>query len=330
MENKLLTIVIPAYNMEQYIGRCLNSFNQISNPESLEILVINDGSKDNTLVIAREFECRYPKTLKVIDKPNGGWGSAINKGIELATGKYFKILDSDDWFDPNALGEFIQLLQHVDVDLIATSFSYEYVLGTNKNDIYPAALCNRIIPFDRYLKENSHDKHLPMATITYKTELLQMNHIHLADRYYADIDYNLSPLIFVKTIYFSQINLYKYWIGREGQSTSIAGYNAHLDDYLNMAKKIVSFYKGHLCDCNVDIKAAFEKDLLNILRFSYYLLLSPQYGGKKDDSEQKCRDLDGFIKKEIPTLYKKLNKLKIKKFIPYIFIWRKLRINVLK
>ena len=55
MENKLLTIVIPAYNMEQYIGRCLNSFNQISNPESLEILVINDGSKNNTLVIAREF-----------------------------------------------------------------------------------------------------------------------------------------------------------------------------------------------------------------------------------------------------------------------------------
>ena len=328
--SKLLTIVIPAYNMEQYISRCLDSFNRVHDVDDLEILVINDGSKDKTLLIAREFEQKYPKILKVIDKPNGGWGSAINKGLELASGKYFKILDSDDWFDAKAFVEFIQLLRSLDVDLIATSFSYEYASGSNKNDIYPATICNRIIPFDVYLKENNYDKHLPMATITYKTELLQTHHIHLADRYYADIDYHLTPLIFVKTIYFSQINLYKYWIGRARQSTSIAGYNAHLDDYLAMSKKIVTFYAAHACNCDCDIKIAFENDMLKILQFSYYLLLSTQFSGKNKDSNLKCRELDKFIKDNIPCIYKRLNNVKVKRLLPYIFIWRTFGINVLK
>lgn len=327
---KLLTVAIPAYNMEKYIGRCLDSITNIKNTQGLEILIINDGSKDNTLTIAQEYEKRYPNIIKVIDKPNGGWGTAINKAIELATGKYFKILDSDDWFETKAFSEFLQLLDNINVDLVATSFSYEYASGTNKSDIYPLELCNHIIPFSEYLRTQHHNKHLPMATITFKTKLLQDNHIQVAEKYYADIEYNLIPLIYVKNIFFSQLVLYKYWIGREGQSTSLAGYNTHLDDFLRMSKRVVSFYKSNVINGDIDTKKMYKKDLLNILRFSYYLLLSPQFAGEKKESISKCSNLDIYIKQEVPDLYKLLNRVTTKKIIPYIFIWRITKINVLK
>lgn len=328
---KLLTVAIPAYNMEKYIGRCLDSITNIENTQGLEVLIINDGSKDNTLTIAQEYEKRYPNTIKVIDKPNGGWGTAINKAIELATGKYFKILDSDDWFDTKAFSEFLQLLDNVDVDLVATSFSYEYASGTNKSEIYPLELCNHIISLSEYLRTQHHDiKHLPMATIAYRTNLLQANHIQVAEKYYADIEYNLVPLVYVKNILFSQLVLYKYWIGREGQSTSLAGYNAHIDDYLKLLKKLIAFYKNHIFNKGSDIKITFENKLLRITRFSYYLLLSPTFAGLKEESTVKCRKLDTYIKQEIPDLYKHLNRTTVKKIIPYIFIWRITKINVLK
>ena len=329
MVQKLLTIAVPAYNMETYLGRCLDSILLDEIKEYLEVILINDGSKDNTLAIAHEYEKRFPDILTVVDKPNGGWGTVINKAIELASGKYFKILDSDDWFDSNALVGFIGLLDTIDVDLVATSFSYEYTSGGNKNDIYPIELCNRVIQFDDYLRENNHDKHLPMATIAFRTKLLQDNHIMVAEKYYADIDYNLIPLFFLKSIFFSQINLYRYWIGREGQSTSLAGYNAHIDDFLKMVQKVVSCYKEHSTDCSIDVKITIEKDLLNILQFSYYLLLSPQFAGKNQESSRKCRDFDFFVKKEVPVLYQRLNRIKVKKIVPYIFIWRKFGFNIL-
>lgn len=326
--DKLLTIAVPAYNMEKYLSRCLDSILLDGQQDYLEVILINDGSKDNTLAIAREYEKKYPDILTVVDKPNGGWGTAINKAIGLASGRYFKILDSDDWFDSKALVEFIELLKTIDVDLVATSFLYEYTSGGNKNDVYPEELCNRVIQFDDYLRNNNHDKHLPMAAITFRTRLLQDNHIMVAEKYYADIDYNLTPLFFVKNIFFSQINLYRYWIGREGQSTSLAGYNAHIDDFLKMAQKVVTFYKKHSEECSIDVKTAIEKDLLNILRFSYYLLLSPQFAGKKQGS-RKCREFDTVLKKESLYIYKRLNRVKVKKVIPYIFIWRKFGFNIL-
>ncbi|MDC7140966.1 glycosyltransferase family 2 protein [Bacteroides finegoldii] len=328
--NKLLTIAVPAYNMELYLKRCLDSILLPKLQNSLEVILINDGSKDNTLSIARHYEKQYPEMLKVIDKTNGGWGSAINCAIQEATGKYFKILDADDWFDSKALVDFVSLLKNIDVDLVATSFSYEYDSRESKNDIYDIQLCDRPMLFREYIRICAFRKHLPMATITFKTQILKVNKIHVCDRYYADIDYNLTPLLFVHTIYFSQINLYKYYIGREGQSTSIAGYNSHIDDFLTLCKKIVTFYAENTNILEQDIRQIYLFDSLNIVRFSYYLLMSPTYSGSKVESLFKLKDLDETIKEKSAELYKLSNRIKIRKVIPYIYVWRKTGINLLK
>ena len=122
--NKILTIIIPTYNMEKYLRRCLDSL--IIDEEGmkqLEVLVINDGSKDSSSQIAHEYQDKYPDTYRVIDKENGNYGSCINRGLKEATGKYVKVLDSDDTYDNHSLVEYLQTLNTIDVDIIVTNVS---------------------------------------------------------------------------------------------------------------------------------------------------------------------------------------------------------------
>ena len=332
MANKTLTIVVAVYNMKQYLNRCLDSVVNHSLIDDLEILVINDGSKDNSLEIALNYEKQFPNSVKVIDKPNGGWGTAINRGIAEAKGKYFKILDSDDWYDTKELEKFILLLKNLDSDLVATSFTrvFEDSEKEKEDNSYPENICGKITDFKDYLKSQNYKKHLPMQAITFRTTLLQNNPIIISDRYYTDIEYNLIPLVYVKTIYFSRINLYQYFLGREGQSVSLTGYKKHLIDYINMCKKLVSFYAEHEHEMTDEMRITYFKDNANVVRFAYELLLSPRFGEKNDFRQQEACQLDQFLQKTSNKLYKSANNVKWKRFIPYIWIWRISGLNVLK
>lgn len=119
---KILTISIAAYNAELDIKRCLDSFISTNVLEELELIVVNDGSKDNTLNVAKQYEKKYPGIIKVIDKKNGGHGSTINASIKEATGKYYKIVDSDDWIDPEELEKLVFWLRNNDADLVLTPY----------------------------------------------------------------------------------------------------------------------------------------------------------------------------------------------------------------
>ncbi len=327
MNNKILTIVIAAYNMEQFLPKCIDSVVNHPNIDDIEILVINDGSKDETLSIALRYQEKHSDTVRVIDKLNGGWGTAINRGIKEARGKYFKILDSDDWYDTEEFVKFIALLKNIDVDLVTTSFTRVYE-NKKEKDIYDFSICDKISTFKEYLKSNNYTKHLPMQAITFKTELLQSNGIVLSDRYYTDIEYNLIPLVYVNTIYFSQINLYQYYLGREGQSVSLTGYKKHLIDYINMCKKLILFYENHQSEMSEEMNLTYSKDMMNIIRFSYELLLSPLFETEDVKRKEEAKKFDLFIKENSMNFYKKANKIK-KKSIPYICIWRITGFNLL-
>ena len=122
---KLLTIVIPTYNMQDYLARCLDSLiiKDDDLMSKLEVLVVNDGSKDNSSAIAHEYEAKYPNTFRVIDKENGNYGSCVNRGLKEAAGKYIKVLDADDWFDNSNFEKYLSVLSSIDADLILTDFS---------------------------------------------------------------------------------------------------------------------------------------------------------------------------------------------------------------
>ena len=127
---KILTIVIPTYNMQDYLRRCLDS---LIVPEEqmqlLEVLVVNDGSKDNSSAIAHEYQDKYPGTFRVIDKENGNYGSCVNRGLKEATGKYIKILDADDWFDSEQLDLLIEKLGLLDENVAVAKFGVKHVFS---------------------------------------------------------------------------------------------------------------------------------------------------------------------------------------------------------
>ena len=111
MMGKTLSVVIPTYNMEAYLRRCLDSVTRDDVPSSLELIVVNDGSTDGSLAIMQEYAEKRPDIVNIIDKPNGHYGSCVNAALKIATGKYIRILDADDWFDTNALIELLRKIK---------------------------------------------------------------------------------------------------------------------------------------------------------------------------------------------------------------------------
>ena len=125
--SKILTIVVPSFNMEALLRKGLQSLLIEKNPQRLEVIVVNDGSTDQTLAIAKEFHSRFPQTFTFIDKENGNYGSCINAGLKIAQGKYIKILDADDYVD-----NCFYILLYLDEPLIFTT-GYKFDIYYNNS-----------------------------------------------------------------------------------------------------------------------------------------------------------------------------------------------------
>ena len=208
--------------MEKYLRRCLDSL--IIDEEGmkqLEVLVINDGSKDSSSQIAHEYQDKYPDTFRVIDKENGNYGSCINRGLKEATGKYVKVLDADDWFDNSNFRNFILVLYTIDADLILTDYNNvdeeghinsEYRYENKK--IHP----NKLGTIDD-ITQISPTFYGAMHGFTYRLQLLlDMEYKQTEGLSYTDQEWVDIPFTRVSTYYYCPLSLYQYLLGREGQT----------------------------------------------------------------------------------------------------------------
>lgn len=236
--NKILSVVIPTYNMEKYLKTCLDSFIYDEKAEDLEILIVNDGSKDNSLKIAQEYEAKYPNIFKVIDKENGGHGSTINAGIKVATGKYFKAVDADDWVDTKELVRLLEYLKNNDIDCVLTNFSYFYETS-NK---FKLITWNEAIP-NKVINTNENDMYnFCFHRSTFKTE--KIRNVQLQEKcFYVDVEFNLYSYINCDSLIYLPLNLYQYRLGRAGQSVSPEGLYKHRDNHFTVIKNIINFYQ---------------------------------------------------------------------------------------
>ena len=219
---KILTIVIPTYNMQDYLHRCLNSL--IVSEEQmaqLEVLVVNDGSKDNSSAIAHEYQDKYPDTFRVIDKENGNYGSCVNRGLKEATGKYIKILDADDSFDTQNFNDYIKFLCVTDADLVVNDYCKVDEVG------HIIGKCIYKLPtlgvFNEKIRKIFNRKNFQMHGAAYRLEnVLAMNYVQTEGISYTDQEWIYTPLMNVNTVaYFDKI-VYRYLIGRTGQTMSPA------------------------------------------------------------------------------------------------------------
>ena len=217
--NKVLTVVVPTYNMEKYLNRCLDSL-IVSDEQmqQLEVLVINDGSKDSSSQIAHEYQDRYPDTFRVIDKENGNYGSCINRGLAEATGKYIKVLDADDWFDNGNLVLFLKKLTEFEADLFITNFQIVNEKNTITRSVsydYPP---NKKLSID-FLCEMQSFRSLNMHSVTYNAENLRLIGYKQSEGIsYTDQEWMFLPMSTVHTVVYLDLFIYQYLVGREGQT----------------------------------------------------------------------------------------------------------------
>lgn len=219
MSEKLLSVVIPTYNMEAYLRRCLDSVTREDVPSSLELIVVNDGSTDGSLAIMQEYAEKRPDIVNIIDKPNGHYGSCVNEALKIATGKYFRILDADDWFDTDGLIALLQTLNRTDSDLIISSYCCHRNHSTYTIQPQIIDYTKEYSPEDSGIWSKQNPSLFAMHTFTYKRAILLDAKLKLTEGIcYTDTEYLLYPLSMTHSIFFAKSTLYHYDWTREGQS----------------------------------------------------------------------------------------------------------------
>ena len=241
---KLLTVTVPCYNSQEYMKNCVDSL--LTGGEDVEILIVDDGSRDDTLKIAREYEAKYPTIVRAIHQENKGHGGALNTGIENASGLYFKVVDSDDWVNAEAFRRALDVLRSCvqgpqTLDLLICNYVYEKVGARRKTVMrYRSSLPqDRIFGWDD-VKSLGNSHYLLMHSMIYRTELLRESGIQLPEHtFYVDIMMAFIPLSYVRNMYYLDVNLYRYFIGRSDQSVNEQVMISRVDQQIRVNKIMI-------------------------------------------------------------------------------------------
>lgn len=221
----VLTIVVPAYNIESYLHKCIRSMLSHRNVQKTEIIIVNDGSKDRTSELAHQYEVLSNGIVRVIDKENGGHGSTINTGIAAARGKYFRLIDGDDWVDGENLAALVDKLELETADVVLTKGCYEYIEQAPLSNIISYDMLNEgtLYHFEDLLYPGyGFETYGPLLTTgNYRTEILRKAAFHISEKCpYVDMEFNSFALRYVDTLRYYDLDIYRYLIGREGQTIS--------------------------------------------------------------------------------------------------------------
>lgn len=328
---KYITFVVPCYNSASYREKCIDSL--LPGGEDVEILIVNDGSSDETGKIADEYRKRYPTIVRAIHKLNGGHGSGVNIGIEQAKGVYLKVVDSDDWVDKDAYKEYLSCIkEHVDkgdkIDLIFTNYVYENVAKkqnyvTSYKRQFPA---NKIFNW-KETKRFRPDDIIRMHSFTYSIDVLRKTNTKLLEKtFYVDNIYTYQPLVAVEKRYYLPVNLYRYFIGRSDQSVNLANRVKRYDQQLRVRRYISLLYTKEELKRLEKKQYRYRIHLLAILSYSTraFIYCCPSqekdiaYKSYRSEFKKKNRALYRYIKYHtsvyfsnlfIPPLKKKIVRL---------------------
>lgn len=247
-----LSIVIPSYNVAKYIKGGVQSLLRSKYASDLEIIIVNDGSKDNTVEKSNELLENYhgkSPIVRIVDKENGGHGSTINKGIELATGKYFRLMDGDDYYITEELDKLIEKLKTEDSDIVLTNYIEDFAITAIYN---PVKFYINLTPGTKYnLDEMYYNGNeygfisfgplLP--TSTYKTSILKNAKFKIDEHcFYVDMEYNMIGYINAQTVVYYPYDIYNYYLGRPGQSISREAYKRNILHHEKVCLRLVDYY----------------------------------------------------------------------------------------
>lgn len=309
---KSLTITVPCYNSEKYLKRCLDSL--IKGGNDVEIIVVNDGSTDRTGEIAESYAERFPEIVAVMHKENGGHGSGVNTGLKLAQGKYFKVVDSDDWLEETAYKELLERIRQWDKctspDLIICNYTYNHLEeGAERTISYRNVFPKEAICSWEETGAFRPSQYLIMHALIYRTDVLKKSGVVLPEHtFYVDNIFAYYPLTYVETLYYMDENLYQYYLGRKDQSVNEKVLISRIEQQIKVTKIVA--------DC-VDLKEVKRKHpklasymcrnvSVMMAISSIHLLLSGE-----EKAKIRHRELWKDMKKDNPGLYYRLRYTKL-------------------
>ena len=240
---KLLTFAIPCYNSQDYMEKCIDSI--LVGGEDVEILIIDDGSKDRTAEIADDYARRYPAIVKAIHQENGGHGEAVNAGIRNASGIYFKVVDSDDWVDEFAYLQILDKLRELvgsenNLDMLLANYVYEKEGAKRKKVMRQTGFPRDEVFTWSDIRHFYKGHYILMHSVIYRTQLLRKCGLELPKHtFYVDNIYVYKPLPFVKTMYYMDVDFYRYYIGREDQSVNEKVMIGRIDQQIKVNKIMI-------------------------------------------------------------------------------------------
>lgn len=302
-KEKVITFAIPCYNSEAYMEKCIESL--LIGGDDVEILIVNDGSKDGTARIADEYEAKYPGIIRAIHKENGGHGSAVNTGIANATGRFFKVVDSDDWAEETAYRKVLRFLnlvieQEQELDMLVFNYVYEKVGARHKKVMRPSGL-----PRNKFFgwEDVGHIKkghYILMHSIVYRTELLRECGLKLPEHtFYVDNIYAFQPFPYVKTMFYMDVDWYRYFIGRSDQSVNEKVMISRVDQQIRVNKIMIDVFSKAKFP-HIKCKR-YMRNYLEIVTMITHTIL--QLSGTPEDF-RKRGELWDYMKETDPKIYR--------------------------
>lgn len=279
---KVLSICMPSYNMEKYIHRSMKSLLIPEILDALEIIIVNDGSKDKTLEIANDYKAKYPQSVIVIDKPNGHYGSCVNAALKVATGKYFRVLDADDWFNSGSLVQFVRLLERINAEAVYTPYSiyYEKDGSLVLQPISSQVVWNQELDLNNIQLDSCYTH---MHCLTYKLSLFKsLNYQQTEGICYTDTEYVYQLLGSASDLYCANLDLYQYYIGRDDQSMSPQVLSRNFSHFFKVLTRLIQ-YRSPKANKNMAFLRSFYIQML--YSFTITIHLRHSYGDKAIDED---------------------------------------------
>lgn len=255
----VLTVAMPCYNVARYLERGLASFDDARLEGLVELIVVDDGSTDTTASIAQAFVERRPQVFRLISKPNGGHGSAVNAGLAQARGTYFRVVDGDDWVDTDELVRFAQLLAQAASDLVVDV----------KTEVDMATMSPRVFPLPAELAQGGScdlesvcmlDAFAPnvmIHTLTARVAYLRSISLHLLEKtFYEDLEFVVKATLDAADVEFVDTRVYQYLVGNASQSVADEGYVRRWDDHTRVCEELLALLSA-------------RKDNLSPIRLAY-------------------------------------------------------------
>lgn len=299
---KILSIVVPAYNVEKYLKRCLDSVKVESIMSDIEVLIVNDGSKDTTPQIAMEYEKRYPQTYKLINKENGGHGSTINTGIKNATGKYFKVVDGDDWLNTDELLNYIRVLKERDEDIIATDFQCVQDETYKLLESWSATSVEKHYGQTVRIDSGEIKEPIKLHSFTIKTKILQEHNITIDMHcFYVDSEFVFYPIKYAETVYYYKAKIYMYRLGRDGQSMNMKSMQRNIKQHLTVLKHLLEDYDACKEGLTAGKRAYLERGISLVVEIQFKIFISM---GLKKGTRKRCKEWDMELQSKYPEIYK--------------------------